>query len=36
MIRRGILMGAGLAVVLALGACGGSDKKPAAEAPAKR
>ena len=35
MIRRGILMGAGLAALLALGACGEADKKPAAPAKPK-
>ena len=34
MIRRSIIAGAGLAALLALGACGG-DKKPAAEAKPK-
>jgi phosphonate transport system substrate-binding protein len=35
MIRRGILMGASLAALLALGACGNNDKKPAAAAKPK-
>ncbi len=35
MIRRGILAAAGLAALLALGACGGGDKKPVAEAKPK-
>jgi len=35
MIRRGILTGASLAALLALGACGSGDKKPAAEAKPK-
>jgi phosphonate transport system substrate-binding protein len=35
MIRRGILAAASLAAILALGACGNSDKKPAAEAKPK-
>jgi phosphonate transport system substrate-binding protein len=35
MIRRGILMGASLAALLALGACGNNDKKPAATAKPK-
>jgi phosphonate transport system substrate-binding protein len=35
MIRRGILMGAGLAALLTLGACGNGEKKPATEAKPK-
>ena len=35
MIRRGILTGASLAALLALGACGEAEKKPAAEAKPK-